>query len=223
VGCAVVNAIASAGGIAIATDVAGSRTDHVLDVTAPDAWALLMAELDRRMGRLDGLVNGAGLAMLGTIEDTKLAQWRHLMAVNLDGSFLGCKYALPLLRRRGGSIVNVASVFGLVGRHNLLAYAASKGGVRMLTKSVALDGARHTPQVRCNCISPAFLEGSMVERIATQTQFPDAARARMIGDVPIGRLGRVAEVADLCTFLLSDESEFVTGAEFLIDGGMTAE
>jgi 3(or 17)beta-hydroxysteroid dehydrogenase len=223
VGSAVVAAITNAGGIAIASDVvARAGSGRVLDVTKPDAWDHEIADIERQIGRLDGLVNAAGLALLGTLEETELTDWRRLMAVNLDGSFLGCKYALPLLRRNGGSIVNLASVFGLVGSHNLLAYSASKGGVTLLTKSVALHGARGNPQVRCNCINPAFLEGSMVDDIAVQTHFPEAARARMISNIPLSRLGHSAEVAELCTFLLSDESRFVTGAAFVIDGGMTA-
>jgi NAD(P)-dependent dehydrogenase (short-subunit alcohol dehydrogenase family) len=94
--------------------------------------------------------------------------------------------------------------------------------VRLLTKSVALHGARLDPKVRCNSIHPAFLEGPMVDNILRQTQFPDAARARVLRDIPLGRLGTAEEVADLCVYLLSDESRFVTGAEFVIDGGLTA-
>ena len=167
-------------------------------------------------------MNAAGIANLGTIEQTELADWRRLMGVNLDGSFLGCKYVLPLLSHQGGCIINLGSVFGQVADPNLAAYAASKGGIRLLKKSVALDGARRTPRVRCNCISPAFLEGALTDEVARQTRFPQAARARMLRALPLGRFGRAAEVAELCTFLLSDQAGFVTGAEFLIDGGMTA-
>ena len=129
---------------------------------------------------------------------------------------------MPLLKRRGGAIVNVSSVAGLIGGHNFAAYNASKGGVRLLSKSVALHGARLNPQVRCNSIHPAFLEGPMVDEMLRQTNFPDAARARITRDIPLGRLGTPAEVADMCVYLLSDESRFVTGAEFVIDGGLTA-
>src|SRR4029078_500525 len=112
------------------------------------------AESARIHGRLDGLVNAAGIAAFGNIEDTDLASWRHILAVNLDGTFLGCKYGLCLLKRAGGSIVNVSSVSGLIGGHNLAAYNASKGGVRLLSKSVALHGAGLHQTVGCTSGHP---------------------------------------------------------------------
>jgi NAD(P)-dependent dehydrogenase (short-subunit alcohol dehydrogenase family) len=113
-------------------------------------------------------------------------------------------------------------VSGLVGGHNLAAYNASKGGVRLLSKSVALHGARLDPQVRCNSIHPAFVEGPMVDAVIAGARDPASARARMSRDIPLGRFGTPVEVAALCVYLLSDESGFVTGAEFAIDGGLTA-
>ncbi len=223
VGRAVAAAIKREGGQAVTTDLAGQAgIDHVLDVTAEDDWQSVLAAVDRRHGRLDGLVNSAGTVHLGTVEDTDYATWRRVLAINLDGTFLGCKHALPLLKRSGGAIVNLSSISGIVGGHNLAAYNASKGGVRLLTKSVALHGARLKPPVRCNSIHPAFLEGPMVEDILAQTGRPDVARGQLARDIPLGRLGEPAEVAELCVYLLSDESRFVTGAEFAIDGGLTA-
>ena len=223
VGAAAAEAVTAEGGIAIASDVAGRQgSGHVLDVTAERDWLRVIGDIEQVHDRLDGLINAAGLAMLGTIEETDLATWRQIMSVNLDGTFLGCKHALALLKRRGGSIVNVSSVAGLIGGHNFAAYNASKGGVRLLTKSVALYGARLDPQVRCNSVHPAFLEGPMVDAILAQTDFPEGARSRLTRDIPLGRFGTAAEVADLCVYLLSDESRFVTGAEFAIDGGLTA-
>jgi NAD(P)-dependent dehydrogenase (short-subunit alcohol dehydrogenase family) len=223
VGGAVAAAVAAAGGAPVTSDLASRHgTDHVLDVTSEHDWLRVTDEIARRHGRLDGLVNAAGLASLGNIEETDLATWRRILAVNLDGTFLGCKHAMPLLKRHGGSIVNVSSVAGLVGGHNFAAYNASKGGVRLLSKSVALYGARLNPKVRCNSIHPAFLEGPMVDGILQQTAAPDGARARITRDIPLGRLGTPAEVAALCVYLLSDESSFVTGAELAIDGGLTA-
>jgi 3(or 17)beta-hydroxysteroid dehydrogenase len=223
VGKAVAEAVTAAGGLAITSDLAGRpQMAHALDVTSEPDWLRVIAEIVHSHDRLDGLVNAAGIAALGNIEETDFASWRKILAVNLDGTFLGCKHAFALLKRRGGAIVNVSSVAGLIGGHNFAAYNASKGGVRLLTKSVALHGARLNPQVRCNSIHPAFLEGPMVDTILKQTQFPDAARARLTRDIPLGRLGTAAEVADLCVYLLSDESRFVTGAEFVIDGGLTA-
>jgi 3(or 17)beta-hydroxysteroid dehydrogenase len=223
VGQAVAAAVKREGGVAIATDLAQrAGIDHALDVTAEADWQTVLAELERVHGRLDGLVNAAGIALLATIEDTDYASWRRVLAVNLDGTFLGCKHALALLKRSGGAIVNLSSISGIVGGHNLTAYNASKGGVRLLTKSVALHGARLKPPVRCNSVHPAFLEGPMVDDILAQTAQPEVARSRIARDIPLGRLGQPPEVAELCVYLLSDESRFVTGADFLIDGGLTA-
>jgi NAD(P)-dependent dehydrogenase (short-subunit alcohol dehydrogenase family) len=223
VGRAVAAAVTETDGVAITSDIAGRQgAGHVLDVTSELDWLRVIAEIGRDYDRLDGLVNAAGLAALGNVEETEFATWRQILAVNLDGTFLGCKHGLALLKRQGGAIVNVSSVAGLIGGHNFAAYNASKGGVRLLTKSVALYGARLDPKVRCNSVHPAFLEGPMVETILQQTDFPDAARARLTRDIPLGRFGTPAEVADLCIYLLSDESRFVTGAEFVIDGGLTA-
>ncbi len=222
VGAAMAEAVRAAGGLAVSSDLAGRGSDHALDVTSESDWVRVAAEAGKLHGRLDGLVNAAGLAGLGTVEDTDFATWRKVLSVNLDGTFLGCKYALPLLKQRGGSIVNVSSVAGLIGGHNFAAYNASKGGVRLLSKSVALHGARLEPKVRCNSVHPAFLEGPMVDAILAETDFPEGARSRLTRDIPLGRFGTPGEVADLCVYLLSDESRFVTGAEFVIDGGLTA-
>jgi 3(or 17)beta-hydroxysteroid dehydrogenase len=167
-------------------------------------------------------VNAAGIALLGSIEDTDYAMFRRTMAINVDGTFLGCKYGTGLMKRTGGSIVNISSVSGLVGGHNLAAYNASKGAVRLLTKSVALHGARLKPPVRCNSVHPTFLEGAMTDAIIKPSQNPDETKARMTRDIPLKRFGKPSEVADMCVYLLSDESAFVTGAEFAIDGGLTA-
>lgn len=223
VGTAVAEAVAEAGGTAIRTDLdATDGIDHALDVTTEGDWTRVIGAIEQSVGRLDGLVNAAGIAALGNIEKTDLATWRRVLAVNLDGAFLGCKHALPLLKRNGGSIVNVASVFGLVGGANLLAYSASKGGVCLLTKSVALHGAALKPPVRCNVVCPAFLEGPMVEAMVAETPYPDLVRQGVTRDIPLGHLGRPRDVADLCVYLLADESRFVTGSEIPVDGGLTA-
>jgi 3(or 17)beta-hydroxysteroid dehydrogenase len=222
VGGAVAQAVRKQGGVAITSDVASQKADHILDVASESDWLRAIADVARKHDRLDGLVNAAGLASLGNIEDTDFAAWRKILSVNLDGTFLGCKHAFALLKRKGGAIVNLSSVLGLVGGQNFVAYNASKGGVRLLTKSIALHGARLDPQVRCNSVHPAFLEGPMVDDMIKKTEHPDGARARLTRDIPLGRFGTAAEVAEMCVYLLSDESRFVTGAEFIIDGGLTA-
>ena len=223
IGAAVAAAVKRAGGTAIATDLAAVKgIDAALDVTAEADWQRAAADLERKHGRLDGLVNAAGIAAVGSIEKTDLATWRRVLSVNLDGTFLGCKYAFPLLRKNGGSIVNLSSVLGLIGSPNLAAYNASKGGVSLLTKSVALNGARYKPPVRCNAVCPAFIEGAMVDGIAQGTRNPQAVQLKLMNDIPLARLGQPAEVADLCVFLLSDAAAFITGADVPIDGGLTA-
>ena len=223
IGAAAVAAVRQAGGTAIATDLAGASGIEKLDVTAESDWQRVTGNIERQHGRLDGLVNAAGIAIVGSIEKLDFASWRRVLSINLDGTFLGCKYAFPLLRKKGGSIVNLSSVLGLVGSSNLTAYNASKGGVSLLTKSVALNGARYRPTVRCNAVCPAFVEGPMVDVIAHGTKNPEAVRQRLVNDIPVGRMGRPEEVAGLCVYLLSDEAGFITGADFPIDGGLTAK
>jgi NAD(P)-dependent dehydrogenase (short-subunit alcohol dehydrogenase family) len=220
IGSAIAAAVAREGGRAILTDVVGKPgIDHALDVTSEDDWLRVIGATEK----LDGLVNAAGIAPLGTVEATDYALWRKVMAINLDGTFLGCKHGMGLIKRDGGSIVNISSVSGLVGGHNLAAYNASKGGVRLLTKSVALHGARQKPPVRCNSVHPTFIEGPMAEALFKMVPNPEETKARMERQIPLHRFGRPREVADLCVYLLSDESAFVTGAEFVIDGGLTAQ
>ena len=224
IGAAIAQTIEAEGGTAIGSDLAGrGNVRHALDVTAESDWHRVTAVIAETSGRLDGLVNAAGIVAIGTVEDTDFTTWRRVMAINLDGTFLGCKYALPLLKRSGGSIVNISSVSGLVGGHNLAAYNASKGGVRLLTKSVALFGARLKPPVRCNSVHPAFIEGPMAAGMIAQFRDPARAREKLAASVPLGRFGTPAEVAELCVYLLSEESAFVTGAEFVLDGGLTAQ
>ncbi|HEY0302511.1 MAG TPA: SDR family oxidoreductase [Rhizomicrobium sp.] len=224
IGGAVAAEVKAQGGLAVASDLkAGNGIDVTLDVTSEADWQRVTAGIARTHGRLDGLVNAAGIAVVGTIEKTDFATWRRVLSINLDGTFLGCKYAFPLLRERGGAIVNLSSVLGLVGSAALAAYGASKGGVSLLTKSVALNGARYKPPVRCNAICPAFIDGAMVDEIAENARDPRKARENFAGDIPLSRLGQPAEVASLCAYLLSDAAAFITGADVPIDGGFTAK
>ncbi|MGN6573062.1 MAG: SDR family oxidoreductase [Pseudolabrys sp.] len=223
IGAAIAAAIRAAGGAVVATDLkAGAGIDHALDVTSETNWQDVVAKVDAAQGRLDGLVNAAGIAVVGNIEKTDFATWKRVISVNLDGTFLGCKYAFPLLRKNGGAIVNMSSVLGLIGGPNLTAYTASKGGVSLLTKSVALYGARYKPPVRANALCPAFIAGPMVDDIAGGTKNPDAVKQKLALDIPLGRLGAPEEVASAAVYLLSDASAFITGADVPVDGGLTA-
>ena len=223
-GSAMCTAIEAAGGLAVRSDLAArGAVDIALDVTREEDWQAAMAEIERRHGRLDGLVNNAGVGTPGDVEQTSFAEWRRVMAVNADGVFLGCKYAMPLLARsKAPSIVNISSASGIVGGANLAAYNASKGAVRLLTKSVALHGARKRPPVRCNSVHPAFIEGDMVDGLVRHRPDPAKAMAKLHAQIPIGRLGRPREVASTVVWLLSEASSFTTGSEVLVDGGLIA-
>jgi NAD(P)-dependent dehydrogenase (short-subunit alcohol dehydrogenase family) len=223
-GAAMCKAIEAAGGTAIRSDLAGrGKPDVTLDVTREEDWTAAMAEIERRHGRLDGLVNNAGVGTPGDVEQTSFAEWRRVMAINADGVFLGCKYAMPLLAKsKAPSIVNISSASGIVAGANLAAYNASKGAVRMLSKSVALSGARKRPPVRSNSVHPAFIEGDMVDSMVQGRPDPAKAMSKLHAQIPIGRLGRPEEVANTVVWLLSPQSSFTTGSEVLVDGGLIA-
>ena len=193
------------------------------DVTSEEQWIANLAEASRVFGHLDTLVNNAGIGTRGTVETTTLAEWRRIHAVNLDGPFLGCKHAIPLIAKAGGgAIVNISSVAGLIGARDSAAYCASKGGVRLLTKSVALHCAHRRNGVRCNSIHPVYTETPMVDQMLAEARQPEKMREAMEAMIPIGRLGTPEELAAMAVYLVSDESRFVTGAEFVFDGGYTA-
>ncbi|HEY1244756.1 MAG TPA: SDR family oxidoreductase [Hyphomicrobiaceae bacterium] len=223
-GTAMCAAIEVAGGTAIRSDLgARGKVDIALDVTREEDWQAAMAEVERRHGRLDGLVNNAGVGTPGDVEQTSYVEWRRVVAINADGVFLGCKYAMPLLAKsKAPSIVNISSASGMVGGANLAAYNASKGAVRLLTKSVALSGARKRPPVRCNSVHPAFIEGDMVDALVARRPDPAKAMAKLQAQIPMGRLGRPHEVANAVVWLLSEASSFTTGSEVLVDGGLVA-
>jgi 3(or 17)beta-hydroxysteroid dehydrogenase len=215
--------IDAAGGAALAAELGPAALFLRHDVTAEADWLDNLARAVTEFGRLDILVNNAGIGPAGTIEKTSLAEWRRIHAVNLDGVFLGCKHGIAALREAGGgSIVNVSSVAGLMGTPTLAAYGSSKAAVRQLTKSVALHCARLRDAIRCNSIHPAFAATPMVEAMIAQSKAPERTRAALEEQIPLGRLGEAEEVAALALYLASDESRFVTGGEFVIDGGLTA-
>jgi 3(or 17)beta-hydroxysteroid dehydrogenase len=193
------------------------------DVTDEASWPRALDEAASTLGGIDTLVNNAGVGPVGNIEKTSLSEWRRVFAVNVEGVFLGCRAGIPHLRQAGGgSIVNLSSIAGIVGTPTLAAYGASKAAVRQLTKSVALHCAHRRDNIRCNSIHPAFVATPMLGGIVDAARDPAAARAGLEAQIPLGRLGDAAEIAALALYLASDESRFVTGAEFVIDGGLTA-
>jgi 3(or 17)beta-hydroxysteroid dehydrogenase len=193
------------------------------DVTSEAQWIANLAEAMGHFGRIDTLVNNAGIGVRGNVETTSLADWRRVNAVNLDGPFLGCKHAIPLIAKAGGgAIINISSVAGLIGARDSAAYCASKGGVRLLTKSVALHCAHRRNGVRCNSIHPVYTDTPMVEQMLAESRQPEKMLDAMKAMIPLGRLGTPEELAAMAVYLVSDEARFVTGAEFVFDGGYTA-
>lgn len=187
----------------------GVRFVH-LDVTQPADWDAAVQEALTAFGGLSILVNNAGIVNFGRIDDYPREQWTRIIDVNLTGVFNGIQAAAPALATAGGaSIINVSSIAGLRGYENLAGYTASKFGVRGLTKSAALDLGRDG--IRVNSVHPGVIQTPMTEGMTFDT-----------GHVPLHRIGQPAEVAHLAVYLGSDESSFVTGAEFVIDGGETA-
>lgn len=211
-------------GLATAAGPLGSSVIAIHhDVTCEDSWMAAIAEAGNANGPIAVLVNSAGTGRSTNVEETTLEDWRRVMAVNADGTFLGCKHAVIAMKQSGGgSIVNLSSVSGLVGGHNLAAYNASKGAVRLLTKSVALYCARKRYNIRCNSVHPAFIETPMVDSLIQRSRDPETTRRKLEAQIPLGRLGQAREVADMVLYLAGTESRFVTGAEFVIDGGLTA-
>jgi len=194
------------------------------DVGSESEWQRAIATTLSRFGKLDILVNNAGVALGANVEETTLQQWRALMAVNLDGVFLGVKHAIPAMRKSGGgSIVNLSSIEGLIGDANLAAYNASKGGVRIFTKSAALHCAASGSNIRINSVHPGYIWTPMVEHYIAAQPDPAAAKDAIAKLHPVGRIGEPDDVAYGVLYLASDESKFVTGAELVIDGGYTAQ
>ena len=174
-------------------------------------------------GGLHGLLNAAGVGVRNSIEDCTLADYRRVNDINGLGTFLGCKAAIPAMKKAGGgSIVNISSVLGLRGASYAMAYCASKGAVRLLTKHVALHCAQMKYNIRCNSVHPGYIDTPMIAPRLDQPIGNMSGRQWLEELHPLGRLGRAEEVAGMILFLLSDESSFSTGSEFVCDGGLTA-
>lgn len=239
-GCA--HRLAEEGAVVIITDIqdalgdtvvgeiaaaAGRAEYHHHDVTSEAAWIEVIAAVRDRHGRLDVLVNNAGIGVGGSILELALADWQRQQAINLDGVFLGIKHAIPLMREGGGgSIINMSSVAGLKGSPNLAAYNATKGGVRLLTKGVALESARERWRVRVNSVHPGVIDTPIWTKVAPNVIEPGANQLDMAAmaemAVPTGVLGKPRDIANGVLFLASDESAYITGTELVIDGGLSA-
>jgi 3(or 17)beta-hydroxysteroid dehydrogenase len=195
------------------------------DVADEAQWERVIAATVDRFGRLDVLVNNAGVGWGGPPEDETLERWRKLMSVNLDGVFLGVKHAIRAMKVAGGggSIINLSSIEGIIGDPNLGAYNASKGGVRLYTKSTALYCARAGLRIRVNSIHPGYIWTPMVENYLRAAGDVDAGRKALEALHPIGHVGEPDDIAYGVLYLASDESKFVTGTELVIDGGYTAQ
>ena len=190
------------------------------DVADEAAWQRAIAGVEERFGRLDVLVNNAGIAIARNVEETTLEEWHRTMAVNSDGVFLGCKTAIPLMRcSGGGSIVNLSSIDGIIGEAELAAYCASKGAVRTLTKSVAAHCAEQRTGIRCNSVHPGYIWTAQTETYFRDLGNLDEERAKALSRHPIGFLGEPNDIAYMILYLASDESKFVTGSEMVVDGG----
>jgi NAD(P)-dependent dehydrogenase (short-subunit alcohol dehydrogenase family) len=198
----------------------GKAEAEVADVADPRAVALLFGSVTARHQRLDALFNNAGIVLGGTAEDTSLEEWEQSLRVNLTSMYLCCQQAIPVMRRQGGGVIlNTASVAGLVGVKNRLAYSASKAGVVGLTKSIALDYIGDG--IRCNCLCPGTVDSPSWRRRVAASPDPEAAMRDMIARQPMGRVGTAEEIAALAAYLVSDEATYTTGTAVFVDGGLS--
>jgi 3(or 17)beta-hydroxysteroid dehydrogenase len=248
IGAACARELAREGARVVLTDVADAEAEAVAaqitargghaialrhDVTAEHDWQAVIATTIDKFGQLDVLVNNAGIASRSSLLDTTLDDWRAVMRVNLDGVFLGTRAAIGAMQRTErppehlGSVVNMSSILGLVGSAGVAAYSASKGAVRLFTKSVALECAERGWRVRVNSAHPGYiatplLETALARRAAAEGSDAAILRAQLVERHPLGRLGTAEDIANGVVYLASDESAFVTGCELVIDGGYTA-
>jgi NAD(P)-dependent dehydrogenase (short-subunit alcohol dehydrogenase family) len=199
----------------------GRRIEPLSAVTQNEEVERSIQIVAERFGQLNIVVNNAGAMSPGNAEQTSEAQWDMMVDINLKGTFLVSRAALSLLRRAGGgSIINIGSVYGIVGAKQRAAYSASKGGVTMLTRAMAMDHAHE--KIRVNCICPSLVETEIARELFARAPNPEEARKQRIAMIPMGRAASPDEVAHLAVYLASDESTWVTGAALPIDGGQSA-
>jgi NAD(P)-dependent dehydrogenase (short-subunit alcohol dehydrogenase family) len=233
----VITDIDKAGAEALATELNGNGARAIglhHDVTDETHWQAVISATSAEFGRPDVLVNNAGIGPSKPLLETSLADFRAVIAINLDAVFLGCRYGVEAMRATAdaprtstASIINLSSILGIVGMATTAAYSASKGGVRLLTKTIALEAAANKWDIRVNSVHPGFTWTPMVQesvkRMAGQTGGEaEDTRAGIAGLHPLGRMGDPTEIANAILFLASDESSFMTGSEMVVDGGYTA-
>jgi NAD(P)-dependent dehydrogenase (short-subunit alcohol dehydrogenase family) len=194
------------------------------DVTSEREWNNVIEKAVGTYGKLDVLVNNAGIAPYKSIEDTSLEEWRRVMAVNVEGVFLGTKCAINAMKKTGGgSIINISSVAGIVGFKGSALYCASKGAVRIFTKAAALECSKagYNYNIRINSVHPGIID-TPLKRALDEVHKGTSTGIDMENAIPIGRVGQPIDIAHAVLFLASDDSEYATGAEFVIDGGWIA-
>lgn len=217
----VVTDIDRSGGLETVQQIGGAASFLPHNTVSDQDWRRVIAEVLAKHGRLDGLVNNAGISgpYPSTFESEDTELWRRIFAVNVEGVFLGCKHGVPAIRDSGGgSIVNLSSLAALVGTPELSAYGASKGAVRQFTKTVAMQCARKGYKVRCNSVHPGVIDTPMGGLLMKSDEMRERVRKR----IPLGELGRPEDIGYGILFLISDESRYITGAELVIDAGMSA-
>lgn len=194
------------------------------DVTSEDEWIKTVDEVVSEYGKLDVLVNNAGIGKIVPIEQETLEGWRRTQAINMEGVFLGTREAIRVMKRHGGSIINISSIEGIIGEPLVPAYNASKGGVRIFTKSAALHCAKEGYGIRVNSVHPGYVGTAMVVDAVSVLPAEEAQAflQDLLTRIPLGRLGEPEEIANTVLFLASDESSYMTGSELVVDGGYTA-
>lgn len=190
------------------------------DVASEADWSRVLEVASEWFGRLDVLVNNAGVTLMGDVESISLDAWDQTMGINLRGPFLGCRGAIPLMKEHGGSIVNIASVSSFKPQPELVAYNASKAGVALMTKSIALYCGQQGYNIRVNSIHPGVIQTPMLEKVINQVEEGEALMQSYRDMHPIGRIGKPSEISAMVAYLVSEEAEFITGSEFRVDGGL---
>jgi len=228
IGAATVDRLQAAGAKVVAIDrmplsIPAALTIQ-MDVTSEQEWISAVSRSVEKLGRIDGLVNCAGIIRMGAVTDLSAEDFRQSMQVNVEGPFLAMKHVLPVMyEQASGSIVNISSTAGIAGAPGAAGYCASKGAIRMMSKAVALEAIANQSNVRVNSVHPAMTETPMVQDIVNQLGGDDSIEAQMRALQPSGNFIPIRAVVDAILFLLSDASQFVNGTEMVVDNGFTAQ